>query len=72
MSSKQLIGAVLVLGTAAGPLVAADSRPDVSQIITKEEASTVLGEPIKEPNPRNGDGTDGYYSKCNYYSIKPG
>jgi hypothetical protein len=71
-SIKQLIRAVLLLGAAAIPLVAADSRPDVSQIITKEEASAILGEPVKEPNPRNGDGTDGYYSKCNYYSVRRG
>jgi len=72
MRLRQLIGAVLLAAAAANPLVAADSRPDVSQIITKEEASAILGEPLKEPNPRNGDGTDGYYSKCNYYSIKRG
>ena len=72
MTLKELIGAVLVLTAAAGPVVAADPRPDVSQIITKEEASAILGEPVKEPNPRNGDGTDGYYSKCNYYSVKRG
>jgi hypothetical protein len=52
--------------------VAADSRPDVSQIINKTEASAVLGEPVKDPSPRSGDGTDGYYSKCNYYSVSRG
>ena len=50
----------------------ADSRPDVSQIISKSDAATILGEPVREPNPRNGDGTDGYYSKCNYYGTKGG
>ena len=72
MRLRQLIGAVFLAAAAANPLVAADSRPDVSQIITKEEASAILGEPLKEPNPRNGDGTDGYYSKCNYYSVRRG
>jgi hypothetical protein len=52
--------------------VAADSRPDVSQIINKTEASVILGEPVKDPSPRSGDGTDGYYSKCNYYSVNRG
>ena len=31
-----------------------------------------MGEAVKDPNPRSGDGTDGYYSKCNYYSVKRG
>src|SRR5438552_10165579 len=61
MTIKNLIGVALMLGAATNSGVAADSRPDVSQIITKEEASAILGEPVKEPNPRNGDGTDGYY-----------
>ena len=72
MTIKNLIGVALMLGAAPNSGIAADSRPDVSQIITKEEASAILGEPVKEPNPRNGDGTDGYYSKCNYYSVRRG
>ena len=27
---------------------------------------------MRETTPRNGEGTDGYYSKCNYYSISRG
>src|SRR6266702_1859784 len=53
-------------------VAAADSRPDVAQIITKTEASAILGEPVKDPSPRSGDGADGYYSKCNYYSVNRG
>ena len=53
-------------------IVAADSRPDVSQIVNKTEASAILGEAVKDPSPRSGDGTDGYYSKCNYYSVNRG
>ena len=45
---------------------------DVAAVITKADAEAALGEPVKEPQPRNGDGTDGYYSRCNYYSEKPG
>jgi|SRR5579864_2601669 len=71
MRVAELIGAVL-LGVTASSLTAADSRPDVSQIITKSDAATLLGEPVRDPSPRNGDGTDGYYSKCNYYSAKRG
>lgn len=49
---------------------AADSRIDVSQIIGKTEAAEVLGEPVKDPTPRSGEGADGYYSKCNYYTVR--
>ena len=45
---------------------------DVAAVITKADAEAALGEPVKEPQPRNGDGADGYYSRCNYYSEKPG
>jgi hypothetical protein len=48
---------------------AADLRPDVSQIIDKAAAETILEESVSSPTPRNVDGTDGYYSKCNYYST---
>jgi hypothetical protein len=72
MSIKKFIHAALAIGAVAGSTFAADSRPDVLQIITKEEASQILGEPVKDPNPRNGNGTDGYYSKCNYYAVKRG
>ena len=72
MSIQRLFGAVFVAISLTNPVVAADSRPDVSQMIDKTEASAILGEPVKEPSPRSGDGTDGYYSKCNYYSVNRG
>jgi hypothetical protein len=72
MSIQRLIGAVSLAIGLTNMVVAADSRPDVSQIINKTEASAVLGEPVKDPSPRSGDGTDGYYSKCNYYSVSRG
>ena len=72
MSIQRLIGAFFLAIGLADMVVAADSRPDVSQIINKTEASTILGEPVKDPSPRNGDGGDGYYSKCNYYSVNRG
>jgi hypothetical protein len=53
-------------------LPAADGRPDVAQIITKANAADILGEPVREPSPRSGEGGDGYYSKCNYYSVRRG
>jgi len=53
----------------AGAVGAADDRPDVSQIIDKATAESVLGEAVRAPSPRNVDGKDGYYSKCNYYGA---
>jgi hypothetical protein len=44
----------------------------VSRIIDKATAESVLGEAVKPASPRNLDGADGYYSKCDYYALKPG
>ncbi|PZR70984.1 MAG: hypothetical protein DLM73_16715 [Chthoniobacterales bacterium] len=51
---------------------AEQKRIDVSAVITRADAEAALGEPVKEPQPRNGEGADGYYSRCNYYSQNPG
>jgi hypothetical protein len=72
MSIVKMIGGFLFAAGLLSLVIAADSRPDVSQIISKTEASTILGEAVKDPTPRSGDGTDGYYSKCNYYSVNRG
>ena len=53
-------------------ICSADTRPDVAQIITKTDAAEILAAAVREPTPRSGDGADGYYSKCNYYSIPRG
>jgi hypothetical protein len=72
MSIQRLIGVLALASGLTNTVLAADSRPDVGQIITKAEASAILGEPVKDPSPRSGDGSDGYYSKCNYYSVNRG
>src|SRR5438876_6228303 len=72
MSIQRLIGALFLAISLTKIVMAADSRPDVAQIINKTEASAILGEPVKDPSQRSGDGTDGYYSKCNYYSVQRG
>ena len=72
MSILKMIGGLLFAAGLTSLVVAADSRPDVAQIINKAEASAILGEPVKDPSPRSGDGADGYYSKCNYYSVNRG
>src|SRR5205085_2604254 len=38
----------------------------------KADAHAALGEAVKDPQARNGEGADGYYSRCNYYSENPG
>src|SRR5213076_1090343 len=72
MSIQRLIGALFLAIGLTNTVMAADSRPDVSQVINKTEASAILGEPVKDPSPRSGDGADGYYSKCSYYSVNRG
>jgi hypothetical protein len=54
---------------AATAVTAAGNRIDVSQIIDKAAAEAILEGSVKAPTPRNLDGADGYYSKCNYYST---
>src|SRR5438876_4542821 len=56
----------------AGVMFGADSRPNDSSIIDKATAESILGEAVRPATPRNVDGADGYYSKCNYYALKPG
>src|SRR3954470_16055383 len=60
---------IFVLGAS---VFAADAKVDVSTIVDKAAAETVLGVAVKDPSPINLDGKDGYYSKCNYYTATPG
>ena len=71
MSARQIIG-LLFLCLGLITVFGADNRPDVAQIVTKSFASDILGESVKDPSPRSGEGADGYYSKCNYYSTRRG
>ena len=65
--------AVATLFCEFGQLQAAsENRIDLAAIITKKEAELALGEAVNDPQPRNGEGADGYYSRCNYYSQNPG
>ena len=58
---------------AFGPLFAAEEkRIDLAAVIAKADAQTALGEAVKDPQSRNEEGADGYYSRCNYYSENPG
>ncbi|HKP01905.1 MAG TPA: hypothetical protein VJU77_00960 [Chthoniobacterales bacterium] len=65
--------AMTAMVCAFAPLLAAqEKRIDLVAIITKADAQTALGEAVKDPQSRNGEGADGYYSRCNYYSENPG
>jgi hypothetical protein len=66
----------LFVGVAAGLglmiinlLSAAEAGIDLARIIDKETAESILEGPVKVPSPRNVQGNDGFYSKCNYYSA---
>ena len=67
-------GFALLAVLGAGPILAlsVEERLDVSRIVDKTAAESILGEPVKVPTPRNRHGGDGYYSKCNYYSAASG
>ena len=71
---KKLILMVLMTSLEAfAVLSAAPEKPiDLTAIIKKTDAQSVLGEAVKDAQSRNGDGADGYYSRCNYYSENPG
>lgn len=51
---------------------AAGNQIDISSIIDRATAESVLEAKTKEALPHNLQGGDGYYSKCNYYSVTPG
>jgi hypothetical protein len=42
-------------------------RVDLAAVVTKADAEAVLGEPVNDPQPRNAEESDSYYSRCNYY-----
>ena len=65
-AAMALIGGLGHLGFAAGAQI------DASHIIDKATAESIFGEPVRPATPRNVQGNDGYYSKCNYYTANPG
>ena len=54
------------------PARAAENQIDLASVITKADAQNALGEAVKDAQARNDDGTDGHYSRCNYYIENPG
>ena len=65
-----LLGGAWLMAFCATSTLADEKRIDVSKVIDKAAAESAIGEPVKAPTPRNLDGVDGYYSKCNYYSVE--
>jgi len=67
-------GSILVCAVAllARASFGAETPVDLPAIVTKADAQTVLGEPVKDPQARSDEGADGFYSRCNYYSENPG
>jgi hypothetical protein len=65
-----LAGAIPLL--VAHSLLAVETQLDVSSIIDKNTAESILGETVTAPTPHNVEGKDGYYSKCNYYGATTG
>jgi len=67
------VAVVATLVCDLGTLCAApEKRIDLAAVVSKKDAEAVLGEAVKDPQPRNEEGADGYYSRCSYYSQNPG
>jgi hypothetical protein len=67
------VAAIATLVCELGNLCGApEKRIDLAAIVSKKDAESTLGEAVKDPQPRNEEGADGYYSRCNYYSQNPG
>lgn len=68
------IAGVVALAVCALPSIsqAEEKRIDLAAVITRADAQSALGEAVKDPQARNDEGADGYYSRCNYYSENPG
>jgi hypothetical protein len=67
------VAALATLVCELGNLSAAtEKRIDLAAVITKKDAESALGEAVNDPQPRNEEGADGFYSRCNYYSQNPG
>jgi hypothetical protein len=68
-----VVAAIAMLVCQLGNLLAApEKRIDLAAIVGKKEAESTLGEAVSDPHSRNEEGADGYYSRCNYYSVNPG
>jgi hypothetical protein len=68
-----VVAAVATLVCELGNLLGAPEKQiDLAAIVSKKEAESTLGEAVNDAQSRDGEGADGYYSRCNYYSVNPG
>jgi hypothetical protein len=69
---RLLVGALLTAVIGLGAWSAwADEKVDISAVITKADAETILGVPVNDPQGQNNDSKDGLYdSEWSYYAIK--
>ena len=72
MTKSIRIFVVTIVFVVAASVIASGEKIDVSQIVDPTTAESVLDAKVKIATPRNVQGADGYYSKCNYYSATPG
>ena len=72
MTRSIRIFVVTIVFVVAASVIASGEKIDVSQIVDPTTAESVLDAKVKIATPRNVQGGDGYYSKCNYYSATPG
>jgi hypothetical protein len=73
MQKTTATAALIAMVCTIPPLFGAEEkRIDLASVITKADAQTALGEAVKDPQSRNDEGADGYYSRCNYYGENPG
>jgi hypothetical protein len=72
---RRTFAAALGLAVCALPFfvrAADETRIDLAAVVTKADAQSALGETVKDAQARNEEGSDGYYSRCNYYGENPG
>lgn len=72
MNKPLAVVASAALSFVASDLFAAGKQVDVAALITKADAEALLGEAVQDAEPRNGDGSDGYYSRCTYHAVAGG
>jgi hypothetical protein len=73
MCRLTVVAAIATLVCELSNLCAApEKRIDLAAIVSKKDAESTLGKAVKDPQPRNEEGADGHYSRCNYYSQNPG
>ena len=72
MNNRLAVVATAALSFVVTDLFGAVAQIDVAALITKADAESALGEAVHDTQPRNGEGSDGYYSRCTYQAHAGG